>query len=86
MNREGIDSVLFTSLHNINFFNHFLYTALGSNFGFAVSPDRIRTITANIHGVQGWLSGAGENFVYTYWQRDNFSSTDRKEFFGSKVI
>ncbi|SVD71266.1 uncharacterized protein METZ01_LOCUS424120, partial [marine metagenome] len=72
MEKEGIEGVLFTSFHNINYFDHFVYTAFGRNYGLAVTLKRICSITANIDGGQPWRRGVGDNLVYTDWKRDNF--------------
>ena len=49
MEEQKLDGILFTSFHNINYFDHFLYTAFGRNYGlwlpgtgFVQSP---RTLT-----------------------------------------
>ena len=41
MEEQKLDGILFTSFHNINYFDHFLYTAFGRNYGLVVTRDRI---------------------------------------------
>lgn len=70
---QRLDAVLFTSIHNINYFSDFLYTSFGRLYGLVVTPDRITTISANIDAGQPWRRTMGDdNLVYTDWQRDNF--------------
>ena len=69
---DAIDAVLFTSYHNINYYDDFLYCAFGRPYGLVVSQERTTSISANIDGGQPWRRGLGDNLVYTDWQRDNF--------------
>jgi creatinase len=72
MASESIDAVLFTSIHNVNYFSDFLYCAFGRPYGLVVTEDEATTISANIDGGQPWRRSFGQNLVYTDWQRDNF--------------
>lgn len=72
MGASGIDAVLFTSYHNIDYFADFLYCQFGRNYGLVVTADRVTSISANIDGGQPWRRTVGDNLVYTDWQRDNF--------------
>ena len=72
MAAAGIDAVLFTSYHNINYFSDFLYCAFGRPYGLVVSADHLTSISANIDGGQPFRRTVGENLVYTDWQRDNY--------------
>ena len=86
MEKEGIEGVLFTSFHNINYFDHFLYTAFGRNYGLAITLKRICSITANIDGGQPWRRGVGDNLVYTDWKRDNFFVAVQELLQGSQIV
>ena len=86
MEKEGIEGVLFTSFHNINYFDHFVYTAFGRNYGLAVTSKRICSITANIDGGQPWRRGVGDNLVYTDWKRDNFFIAVQELLQGSRTV
>ena len=86
MEKEGIEGVLFTSFHNINYFDHFVYTAFGRNYGLAVTLKRICSITANIDGGQPWRRGVGDNLVYTDWKRDNFFVAVQELLQGSRTV
>ena len=69
----GADSVLLTSIHNINYHADFLYCSFGRPYGLAVAGGDFTTISANIDGGQPWRRSVGcDNLVYTDWRRDNF--------------
>jgi len=72
MAEAGIDFVLFTSYHNINYYCDFLYCQFGRNYGLVVSADKATSISANIDGGQPWRRTVGDNLIYTDWQRDNY--------------
>ena len=72
MAADHLDAVLFTSIHNINYFSDFLYCAFGRPYGLVVTQDEATTISANIDGGQPYRRSFGDNLVYTDWQRDNF--------------
>ena len=86
MEEQKLDGILFTSFHIINYFDHFLYTAFGQNYGLVVTMDRICSVTANIDGGQPWRRGAGENLIYTDWQRDNFFAAVQELLKGSQRV
>jgi creatinase len=67
-----VEAVLFTSIHNINYYSDFLYCSFGRPYGLLVTPDRAVSISANIDGGQPWRRTFGDNVVFTDWQRDNF--------------
>jgi creatinase len=70
--KENVDSVLFTSYHNINYYADFLYCSFGRPYGLVVTQNKAVTISANIDGGQPWRRSFGENIIYTDWQRDNY--------------
>ncbi|MGI9452545.1 MAG: M24 family metallopeptidase [Geminicoccaceae bacterium] len=72
MAADHLDAVLFTSIHNINYFSDFLYCAFGRPYGLVVTQDEATTISANIDGGQPYRRSFDDNLVYTDWQRDNF--------------
>lgn len=69
---RGIDVVLFTSYHNINYYSDFLYCYFGRLFGLVVTHDNSTSISANIDGGQPGRRTFGDNLVYTDWHRDNY--------------
>ena len=73
MGDNGMDAVLLTSVHNINYHADFLYCSFGRPYGLAVAGGDFATISANIDGGQPWRRSVGcDNLVYTDWRRDNF--------------
>ena len=72
MAADDLDAVLFTSIHNINYFSDFLYCTFGRPYGLVVTQDEATTISANIDAGQPWRRSFGDNLVYTDWQRDSF--------------
>ena len=73
MSNTGIDSVLFTSIHNINYYSDFLYCSFGRPYGLVITADKATTISANIDAGQPYRRTYGENLVYTDWERDNYT-------------
>ena len=70
---EGLEAVLLTSMHCVNYFTDFIYTSFGRNYGCVVTADRLTTISANIDGGQPWRQTFGhDNLIYTDWHKDNF--------------
>ena len=73
MQENEIGGVLFTSMHNVNYFSDFLYCAFGRPYGLVITPDKVTSISAGIDGGQPWRrTCTGDNVVYTDWHRDNF--------------
>ena len=73
MEELEIDHILFSSIHNINYYADFIYCSFGRFYGLVVSPEKVVTISANIDAGQPWRRTVGDyNVVYTDWQRDNY--------------
>lgn len=72
MASNNIDAVLFTSIHNINYYSDFLYCAFGRPYGLVITQEKVTTISANIDAGQPWRKTVGDNIVYTDWQKDSF--------------
>lgn len=72
MSENDIGAVLFTSCHNIIYFDDFLYCSFGRPYGLVVTQDNSTSITANIDGGEPWRHGFGDNLAYTDWQQDNY--------------
>ncbi|XDZ50180.1 M24 family metallopeptidase [Neisseriaceae bacterium CLB008] len=80
MNDLQLDGVLFSSVHNINYYADFLYCSFGRFYGLVVTQDKVVSISANIDGGQPWRRTVGDyNVVYTDWQRDNYFRACAKE-------
>jgi len=86
MEKENVDAVFFTSIHNINYYNHFVYCSFGRPYGLVVTQDKIKSITANIDGGQPWRRGFGENIIFTDWERDNYFKAAKNEMKGNARI
>jgi creatinase len=78
MVQDDLRAVLFTSIHNINYFTDFVYCSFGRAYGLVVTHDRNVTISANIDGGQPWRQSFGDQLVYTDWQRDNYFEAVRQ--------
>lgn len=72
MSQKGIDSVLMSSYHNINYYGDFLYCSFGRYYGLVINQDGQTSISANIDGGQPGRRTFGDNLVYTDWQKDNY--------------
>ncbi|MEN8195663.1 MAG: M24 family metallopeptidase [Pseudomonadota bacterium] len=82
----GIEVVLLTSYHNINYFNDFVYCSFGRPYGLVVTPDKSTAIVANIDYGQPWRRGYGNTVTYTDWQRDNYFRAIRQEVGAAKRV
>ena len=81
MEELEIDHILFSSIHNINYYADFIYCSFGRFYGLVVSPEKVVTISANIDAGQPWRRTIGDyNVVYTDWQRDNYLKRLHKKF------
>ena len=67
-----LESVLFTSYHNINYYGDFLYCSFGRLYGLIVTHEGQTSVSANIDYGQPQRRTYGDNVVYTDWQRDNY--------------
>jgi creatinase len=85
MEEAGLDAVLFTSIHNVNYFSDFLYCSFGRSYGLVVTAEAATAITANIDGGQPFRRVFADNLVYTDWQRDNFFRAVRARVPGGRV-
>ena len=79
MAAENINAVFFTSIHNINYYNHFVYCSFGRPYGLVVTHNKLKSITANIDGGQPWRRGFGENVIFTDWEKDNYFKAVQQE-------
>jgi creatinase len=69
---RGIDTAVFTSMHNIAYYSGFLYCAFGRPYGLVVTADQAVTVSAGIDAGQPWRWSHCDNITYTDWQRDNY--------------
>ena len=72
MDKNNLDMIILTSMHNIAYYTGFIYCSFGRPYGCVVTKDKIYTITANIDASQPWRRSHCGNIIYTDWKRDNF--------------
>ena len=72
MDKNNLDMVILTSMHNIAYYTGFIYCSFGRPYGCIVTKNKILTISANIDASQPWRRSHCDNIVYTDWRRDNF--------------
>ncbi|TVQ29820.1 MAG: M24 family metallopeptidase [Geminicoccaceae bacterium] len=72
MEQARLDACLFTSIHNVNYFDDFVYCSFGRAYGLVVDHDASRAIVANIDFGWPWRRGYADTLTYTDWQKDNF--------------
>ena len=72
MDKNNLDMVILTSMHNIAYYTGFIYCSFGRPYGCVITSNKISTISANIDASQPWRRSHCENVIYTDWKRDNF--------------
>ena len=78
MGEKGIDSVLFTSIHNINYYADYVYCSFGRNYGLVITRDAHTAISANLDYGRPGRRAFGDTIAYTDWQKDNFFAAVKK--------
>ncbi len=72
MDRNNLDMIILTSMHNIAYYTGFIYCSFGRPYGCLITKNKLSTISANIDASQPWRRSHCENVIYTDWKRDNF--------------
>ncbi len=72
MEKNNLDMIILTSMHNIAYYTGFIYCSFGRPYGCVVTKKKISTISANIDASQPWRRSHCDNIIYTDWKRDNF--------------
>ncbi|MAJ23050.1 MAG: creatininase [Candidatus Pelagibacter sp.] len=72
LDKNNLDMIILTSMHNIAYYTGFIYCSFGRPYGCIVTKKEIVTISANIDASQPWRRSAYENIIYTDWKKDNF--------------
>ena len=72
MDKNNLDMVILTSMHNIAYYTGFIYCSFGRPYGCVLTKNKISTISANIDASQPWRRSHCDNVIYTDWKRDNF--------------
>ena len=87
MATKGVDSVLFTSYHNINYYADFVYCQFGRFYGLVVTQDKTVLIAANIDGGQPYRKGVADRaLIYTDWQKGNYFRALKQEIPNSGTV
>ncbi len=72
INKNNLDMIILTSMHNIAYYTGFIYCSFGRPYGCIISEKKIVTISANIDASQPWRRSFCDNVIYTDWKKDNF--------------
>ncbi len=72
MDKNNLDMIILTSMHNIAYYTGFIYCSFGRPYGCVITSKKISTISANIDASQPWRRSHCDNIIYTDWKRDNF--------------
>ena len=72
MEKNNLDMVILTSMHNIAYYTGFIYCSFGRPYGCLITKNKVSTISANIDASQPWRRSHCDNVIYTDWKRDNF--------------
>ena len=72
MEKNNLDMIILTSMHNIAYYTGFIYCSFGRPYGCVITKKMISTISANIDASQPWRRSHCDNVIYTDWKRDNF--------------
>jgi len=72
MDKNNLDMVILTSMHNVAYYTGFIYCSFGRPYGCLITKDKIFTISANIDASQPWRRSHCDNVIYTDWKKDNF--------------
>ena len=72
MDKNNLDMIILTSMHNIAYYSGFIYCSFGRPYGCVITKNKISTISANIDASQPWRRSHCDNIIYTDWKRDNF--------------
>ena len=72
MDKNNLDMIILTSMHNVAYYTGFIYCSFGRPYGCLITSKKISTISANIDASQPWRRSHCDNIIYTDWKRDNF--------------
>ena len=72
MDKNNLDMIILTSMHNVAYYTGFIYCSFGRPYGCVVTQNKVSTISANIDASQPWRRSHCDNVIYTDWKRDNF--------------
>ncbi len=72
MEKNNLEMIILTSMHNIAYYTGFIYCSFGRPYGCVITNNKISTISANIDASQPWRRSHCDNVIYTDWKRNNF--------------
>ena len=72
MDKNNLDMIILTSMHNVAYYSGFIYCSFGRSYGCVITKNKISTISANIDASQPWRRSHCDNVIYTDWKKDNF--------------
>jgi len=72
MDKNNLDMIILTSMHNVAYYSGFIYCSFGRPYGCVITKNKISTISANIDASQPWRRSHCDNVIYTDWKKDNF--------------
>ncbi len=72
MDKNNLEMIILTSMHNIAYYTGFIYCSFGRPYGCIITDNKVCTISANIDASQPWRRSHCDNVIYTDWKRDNF--------------
>ena len=72
MNKNNLDMIILSSMHNIAYYTGFIYCSFGRPYGCVITEKKTVTISANIDASQPWRRSHCDNVIYTDWKKDNF--------------
>ena len=54
MEKNNLNMIILTSMHNIAYYTGFIYCSFGRPYGCVVTENKVSTISANIDASQPW--------------------------------
>lgn len=81
MERNNMQCIILTSIHNIKYYTNFLYCSFGRNYTALVTHSDVVLITAGIDSGNPWRRSVKcKNLTYTDYNKSNFYKTVKSEF------
>ena len=77
MDKNNLDMIILTSMHNVAYYTGFIYCSFGRPYGCVVTQNKIVTISANIDASQPWRRSHCDNIIYTCLLYTSPSPRDR---------
>ena len=65
MDKNNLDMIILTSMHNIAYYTGFIYCSFGRPYGCVVTKNKISTISANIDASLPWRRSHCNNVIFS---------------------